>query len=61
MRHVLTFLGLLLIGCAVLKTFIAFHRPGVAPEMMADATMAALAAIGCFAIGAKLKKRAEGS
>jgi hypothetical protein len=53
--------GVLLIGFAGLKTYVVFHRPDIGPEMMADATMAALFAIVCFAIASKLKKRAERS
>ena len=46
-----------MIGFAGLKTYVVFHRPDIGPEMMADATIAALGAIVCFAIGAKLKNR----
>jgi hypothetical protein len=57
MRYLLAFIGILLIAFAGLKTYVVFHRPDIGPEMMADATMAALGAIVCFAIAAKLKKR----
>jgi hypothetical protein len=57
MKYVLIFAGLLLMAFAGLKTYVVFHRPDIGPEMMADATMAALGGIVCFAVGAKLKKR----
>jgi hypothetical protein len=60
MRYVLMLVGLLLFLFAGLKTYVVFHRPDIGPEMMADATIAALGGIVCFAIAAKLKKgRAE--
>lgn len=59
MRYILVFVGILLIGFAGLKTYVVFHRPDIGPEMMADATMAALGGIVCFTIAAKLKKRSE--
>jgi hypothetical protein len=59
MRYILAFVGILLIGFAVLKTYVVFHRPDIGPEMMADASIAALGGIVCFAIASKLKKRIE--
>jgi hypothetical protein len=59
MQYILALVGILLIGFAGLKTYVVFHRPDVALEMMAYATMAALGGIVCFAIAAKLKRRRE--
>ena len=58
-RYILALVGILLIAFAGLKTYVVFKRPDIGPEMMADATIAALGGIICFVIAAKLKKRSE--
>jgi hypothetical protein len=59
MRYVLALVGILLMAFAGLKTYIVFKRPDIGPEMLADATMAVLGGIVCFAVAARLKKRSE--
>jgi hypothetical protein len=49
--------GVLLVLFAGAKTYFVFQKPDVGPELMADATVAVLGAVFCFAIGATLKKR----
>lgn len=59
MRYILALVGILLMAFAGLKTYVVFKRPDIGPEMLADATVAALGGIVCFAVAAKLKKRSE--
>jgi hypothetical protein len=55
MRYMLMLTGAILILFAGFKTYVVFHGSDIGPEMMADATLAAIGAIACFAIAAKLK------
>lgn len=56
MRYLFVPVGILLTLYAVAKVYLAFHRPQVGPELIADATLAVLGAVVCFAIFAKVGK-----
>jgi len=60
MRYILLAVGIILIFYASAKVFLVFHRPNVGPELMADATLAVLGAIVCFAVSAKSGKKKSG-
>src|ERR1051325_3027380 len=54
MRYIFVSIGSILVLYATAKVYLVFQHPNVGPELMADATLAALGAIVCFAVSVKV-------